>query len=87
MNIPGKLTGFLVAHHPDPDDRLNLKHAEWRAPWEAEHTRTESFVELFERASEEAPGLLNATLAAMQRGDAAEALNRIGARRMDARPV
>ncbi len=87
LNIPGKLTGFLVAHHPDPDDRLNLNHTEWRAPWEPEHARTESFVELFERACTEAPGLLNATLAAMQSGDDAEALNRIGARRMDARPV
>jgi len=87
LNIPGKLTGFLVAHHPDPNDRLNLSHAEWRAPWEPATARTESFPELFSRACAEAPGLMNAALNAMQGGDAAEAIERIGARRMDARPV
>jgi len=87
LNIPGKLTGFLVAHHPDPNDRLNLNHAEWRAPWETAAARTESFPELFSRACAEAPGLMNAALSAMQGGDAVEAIERIGARRMDARPV
>jgi len=84
---PGKLTGFLVAHHPDPDDRLNLRHAEWRAPWDKDFARTESFPELFSRACAEAPGLMDAALLAMQGGEIAEALRLIGARRMDARPV
>ena len=84
---PGKLTCLLVAHHPDPDDRLNLKHAEWRAPWAADTPRTESFPDLFDRACREAPALLEAALSAMQTGDAAEAFRLIGPRRMDAKPV
>ena len=87
FRIPGKLTSFLVAHHPDPDDRLNLSHAEWRAPWDKEVARTESFPELFSRACAEAPGLMDAALLAMRGGEIAEALRLIGARRMDARPV
>lgn len=87
FGIPGKLTGFLVAHHPDPDDRLNLSHAEWRAPWDKDAARTESFPELFSRACAEAPGLMDATLLVMRGGEIAEALRLIGARRMDARPV
>ena len=87
LHIPGKLTGFLVAHHPDPDDLLNMNHAVWRAPWDEAHARTESFVDLFDRACAEAPGLMNAALVAMLGGDSAEAIERIGARRMDARPV
>lgn len=87
LHIPGKLTGFLVARHPDPNDRLNLSRSEWRAPWDKETVRTESFPELFVRACSEAPGLMNAALAAMTGGDPAEAIERIGAWRMDARPV
>jgi hypothetical protein len=87
LNIPGKLTGYLVAHHPDPNDRLNLNHAEWHAPWVPEIARAESFPELFSRACAEAPGLMDAALSAMTGGDQAEAIERIGARRMDARPV
>jgi len=83
---PGTITSYLVSHHPDPDDRLNLNHAVWRAPWD-ETARTESFVELFERACEEAPALMNAALSAMTGGNRTEAIERIGARRMDARPV
>ena len=83
---PGKITSFLVSRHPDPDDRLNLNHAVWRAPWD-ETERTESFVEQFERACAEAPELMNAAYSAMTSGDSAEAIERIGARRMDARPV
>ena len=86
FHIEGKLTSFLVSHHPDPDDRLNLSHTVWRAPWD-EAARTESFVELFERACAEAPALMNAALFAMQSGDSTAAIERIGARRMDARPV
>ncbi|MEN6338673.1 MAG: zinc dependent phospholipase C family protein [Clostridiaceae bacterium] len=83
----GTLTGFLVARHPDPDDRLNLSHREWRAPWAADQARTESFPDLFERAITEATPLMNAAYAAMQSGNTAEALELIGPRRMDARPV
>ncbi|MDD4311376.1 MAG: zinc dependent phospholipase C family protein [Eubacteriales bacterium] len=86
FHIHGKITSFLVSRHPDPDDRLNLNHAVWRAPWD-ETARTESFVELFERACQEAPGVMNAALLAMQGGERAEAIALIGARRMDARPV
>ena len=86
FHVPGKITSFLVSRHPDPDDRLNLQHAVWRAPWD-ETARTESFVELFERACDEAPELLMAALRAMTCGDSTEAIERIGARRMDARPV
>ena len=87
LHLPGKLTGYLVAHHPDPNDRLNLSHAEWRAPWEPAVARTVSFPELFSRASAEASVLMNAALSAMTGGEPAEAIERIGARRMDARPV
>ncbi|MBA4348353.1 MAG: hypothetical protein C0413_05850 [Clostridiales bacterium] len=87
LRIPGKLTTFLVARHPDPDDRLNLNRAEWRAPWESEIAKTESFPNLFSRACAEAPALMNAALAAMQGGDNTEAINLISARRMDARPL
>lgn len=87
LRIEGKLTSYLVAKHPDPDDRLNLAHAPWRAPWEGAFERTESFADLFECACAEAPGVLNAALCAMDGGDMDEALERIGARRMDARPV
>ena len=86
FHAPGKITSYLVSHHPDPDDRLNLNHAVWRAPWD-ETARTESFVDLFERACGEAPELMTAALSAMTGGDATEAIERIGARRMDARPV
>ena len=86
FHAPGKITSYLVSHHPDPDDRLNLNHATWRAPWD-ETARTESFVEQFERACGEAPELMTAALNAMTGGDATEAIERIGARRMDARPV
>jgi len=64
-----------------------MNHAVWRAPWDEAHARTESFVDLFDRACAEAPGLMNAALVAMLGGDSAEAIERIGARRMDARPV
>ena len=87
LHIPGKLTGYLVAHHPDPDDRLNLSHAVWRAPWDEAPARTESFPELFANACAQAPELCNAALCAMQGGDSARAIEHIGARRMDARPV
>ena len=87
FRIPGKLTGYLVAHHPDPDDRLNLSHAVWRAPWDEAPARTESFPELFANACAQAPELCNAALCAMQGGDSARAIEHIGARRMDARPV
>lgn len=87
FNIPGKITGFIVARHPDPDDRLNLTHGAWAAPWKPEQTRTESFVDLFDAACKEAPALLNAAYAAMHGDDADAALKLIGPRRMDARPV
>ena len=87
LHAPGRITSFLVSQHPDPDDRLNLSHAVWRAPWDETLARTESFVDLFDRACAEAPGLMNAALSAMLSGDDAEAMERIGARRMDARPV
>ena len=86
FHAPGKITSFLVSRHPDPDDRLNLQHAVWRAPWD-ETARTESFVELFERACAEAPDLMTAALKAMESGDDTEAIKLVGARRMDARPV
>lgn len=87
LDHSGKLTGFLVARHPDPDDRLNLAHREWRAPWAPEQARTESFPDLFDRAVLEAAPLLNAAFAAMQSGDNAHALALIGPRRMDAKPL
>ncbi len=87
LGIPGKLTGFLVARHSDPEDRLNLNHAVWRAPWKPQAPRTESFAELFQNACAEAPGLMNAALFAMETGDDCDALALIGARRMDATPV
>ena len=87
FDIKGKLTGFLVSRHPDPNDRLNLSHATWRAPWDAAAARTESFVDLFDRACAEAPALLNALYIALLGEDKEEALRLIGARRMDARPV
>ncbi len=87
FKIEGKLTGYLVAKHPDPADRMNLNHAPWRAPWDERTERTESFLDLFRRACEEAPAIMNAALSAMEGGDMGEALERIGARRMDAKPV
>lgn len=92
FRTPGKLTGFLVAHHPDPGDRLNLSRAVWRAPWRPEQARTESFPELFEHACAEAPALLNAALDAMESmrqegANLSAVLSLIGARRMDAKPV
>jgi hypothetical protein len=87
FGTPGKITSFLVSHHPDPDDRLNLRKAAWNAPWGDTQTRTESFIDLFDRACSEAPDLMNAVLSAMQDGDNADVMERIGARRMDARPV
>ena len=87
LDHSGKLTGFLVARHPDPDDRLNLAQQEWRAPWAPEQARTESFPDLFDRAVKEAPSLLNAAYAAMQSGDTTPALALIGPRRMDAKPL
>ena len=87
FGAPGKITSFLVSQHPDPDDRLNLSHAVWHAPWDDAQAHSESFVDLFDRACAQAPGLMNAALFAMQGGDNAEAMERIGARRMDARPV
>ena len=86
FHVPGKITSFLVSRHPDPDDRLNLRHGVWRAPW-VETARTESFVELFDRACAEAPDLMNTALQAMVSGDDHEAIKLVGARRMDARPV
>ena len=83
----GMITSYLVSRHSDTDDRLNLNHTVWRAPWDEAVARTESFPDLFAQACAEAPALLNAALLAMQSGDSAEALSRIGARRMDARPV
>ena len=87
LDHSGKLTGFLVARHPDPDDRLNLAHREWRAPWAPDQARTESFPDLFDYAVSEAAPLLNAAFAAMQNGDNAHALALIGPRRMDAKPL
>ncbi len=84
---PGNLTGFLVSRHPDPQDRLNLAHAEWRAPWADAISRNESFIDLFDRACAEAPAVMKAALDAMENGCDQEALEKIGARRMDARPV
>jgi hypothetical protein len=87
LDHSGTLTGFLVARHPDPDDRLNLAHREWHAPWAPEQARTESFPDLFDYAVKEAPTLLNAAFAAMQSGDTTPALALIGPRRMDAKPL
>jgi hypothetical protein len=92
FHTPGRLTGFLVARHPDPCDRLNLAHTVWRAPWKADEARTESFPELFEHACAEAPALLGAALYVMESGsfesgDPEAVLSLIGARRMDAKPV
>ncbi len=87
LDHSGKLTGFLVARHPDPDDRLNLGHIEWRAPWAPEQARTESFPELFDRAVQETTPLLNTAYTAMTGGELAPALALIGSRRMDAKPV
>lgn len=87
LDQSGKLTGFLVARHPDPDDRLNLDHKQWCAPWAPEQVRTESFPELFDLAVKEAPALLNAALSTMTGGEIAPALTLIGSRRMDAKPV
>ncbi len=87
FRIPGNLTSYLVSRHPDPDDRLNLSHAVWRAHWDEATARTESFPELFANACAQAPDLMNAALSAMQGGDSARAIEHIGARRMDARPV
>jgi hypothetical protein len=87
FNLSGKITGFIVAHHPDPDDRMNLSHEPWCAPWDPGRSRTESFVDLFDAACKEAPALLNAAYTAMQGGDHDAALALIGSRRMDAKPV
>ena len=87
LGKPGLITSYLVSRHSDPADRLNGNNAVWRAPWDTETARTESFPDLFEHACLEAPALLNAALLAMQGGDAAEAIRLIGARWMDARPV
>ena len=87
LKIPGKLTGYLVSRHPDPDDRLNLSCNVWHAPWDEATERIESFPELFVNACAQAPELCNAALSAMLGGDSARAIELIGARRMDARPV
>ena len=87
FGIQGKITSYLVSRHPDPDDRLNLNHAIWRAPWAESTARAESFVELFERACAEAPVVLDSAMRAMQGGENTGTLELIGARRMDARPV
>ena len=87
LKIDGKLTGYLVARHADPDDLLNLAHTVWRAPWDETRIRTKSMVDLFDHACAEAPALLSAAMRAMEDGDLTETLGRIGARRMDARPV
>ena len=84
---PGLITPYLVSRHSDPEDRLNQKNAVWRAPWDETAARTESFPDLFDHACAEAPALMNAALSAMQGQGDAEAIARIGARRMDARPV
>ena len=87
FGAPGKITNYLVSRHPDPNDRLNSSHAAWGAPWAPAQVRTESFVDLFERASAEAPALLNAAWSSFETGEPNNALLAIGARRMDARPV
>ena len=87
VGAQGKLTGYLVSRHADPFDRLNLAHASWIAPWDPQNSRTESFIDLFERACAEAPALLRAAWNALATGEPDEALTAIGARRMDARPV
>lgn len=84
---PGAITGYLVSHHADPFDRLNLAHAAWRAPWDESSERNESFCDLFDQAVQEAPQLLNIALDAVQTGNPEQALAAIGPRRMDARPV
>jgi hypothetical protein len=88
LGAEGKITGYLVSRHPDPNDRLNVSHDVWHAPWKPDCSRTESFVDLFDRACAETPELLHAAWAALHAGECSEeALAAIGARRMDARPV
>jgi hypothetical protein len=87
LHMPGKLTGFLVSRHADPNDRLNTSRGAWSAPWDASLRRTESFIDLFDRAQSEASILMNAAYDAMDSGDYTRTLTLIGARRMDARPV
>ena len=87
LHKPGLISSYLVSRHSDPADRLNLLHAVWRAPWETATARTESFPDLYAHACAEAPALLNAALLAMQGGDTTGAIDLVGARRMDARPV
>jgi len=87
FHTPGRLTKYLVAMHDDPDDRMNLRRLEWRAPWETDRPRTESLPDLYARACAEAPALLDAAAEAMRSGAAEYALSLVGARRMDARPV
>ncbi len=84
---PCRVCAYLVARHKDSNDRLNQRHAIWRAPWEPARARTESFTDLFTAACAEAPALLDAAAEAMLGGDATRALKLAGARRMDARPL
>ncbi len=83
----GKLTGFLVSRHSDSGDRLNLTHGVWSAPWNPSALRSESFIDLFAQARDEAAEIMNAACLAMDTGEYAQVLALIGARRMDARPV
>ena len=44
----------------DGCDYLNMKKLPWHAPWAPDETRTESFVELFESATADAAGMIQA---------------------------
>lgn len=78
---------YLLSHHDDPNDRLNLTRAAWYAPWSPAQARTESFPDLFLAACDSAPALLDAACASIQSGERTAVDALLGARCMNAAPL
>lgn len=79
-------TGFLLTIDPaETRDLFNEAHQTWRAPWEKDRPRTESYFELFEQAVARAAEAVNAALSGRPYGDFDQALALVKNRSMDGR--
>ncbi len=78
---PHILSGMLFTAEPaDTIDYLNKSRAPWCPPWEPEEVRYDTYEEILRQAEDEACALCETAWKAMETGELAPALSRIGAR-------
>lgn len=80
----GTLSGFLLTvDENEPLDLFNARHKTWKAPWEKNLPRTESYFDLFDAAVADAVLLVTLAVSERQYGIFDEVLGAVGTRTMD----